>query len=224
MRADDSRFWASTMITPLHPGSVGETKERAADIGLLEPLYCLVIRDISDKREASEHARMATSCDFLTGIANRRAFFEAGELELERLKRSPRAMSLILFDADHFKGINDRFGHPTGDAVLRHFANMLTSIFREVDVVARVGGEEFAVIMPSTDVDSARTLADRLRTLVASSPVDVDGNCISYTVSGGVAAVEPGVLDLDSLMKRADQALYAAKARGRNCVECWIPS
>lgn len=224
IKADGNRFWASTMITPLHERDVPVRQGPETGAAITEPSYCLVVRDISDKREASERSRMATSCDFLTGIANRRAFFEAAELELERMKRSPRAMSLILFDADHFKRVNDRFGHPAGDAVLRHFAASLSAAFRQVDVVARVGGEEFAVMLPSTDLEGACKVANRLRALVASSPIQIDGSTIHYTVSGGVAAMEPGISGLDSLMKRADQALYAAKARGRNCIECWAPA
>ena len=223
INADGSRFWASTMITPLHERDLLLKQTRPAEAVFPEPSYCLVVRDISDKREASERNRLATSCDFLTGIANRRAFFEAAELELERKKRTPRAVSLILFDADNFKRINDRFGHPVGDAVLRHFAVSLTETFRQVDVVARVGGEEFAVLLPSTDLEGACKVADRLRALVASSAIEIDGNTIHYTVSGGVATMELEVSGLDGLMKRADQALYAAKARGRNCIEHWAP-
>ena len=231
-RADGSRFWASTMITPLHERhdrpALPTAARAAATVGrdgcLDEPSYCLVIRDISDQREASEKHRIATSCDHLTGISNRRAFFEAAELELERVRRSPREMSLILFDADYFKKINDRYGHPAGDSVLRHLAAALTATFRQVDVVARVGGEEFAVILPSTGIDAARLVAERLRRLIASQTVEVDGVLIEYTVSGGVASLDDSVSGLDGLMKRADQALYAAKARGRNCIEVWTPA
>ncbi len=230
-RADGSRFWASTMITPLHErhDRQAEPASQAAtatplEAGMDEPSYCLVIRDISDKREASEKHRIATSCDHLTGISNRRAFFEAAELELERVRRSPREMSLIFFDADNFKKINDSHGHPVGDIILRHLAETLTATFRQVDIVARIGGEEFAVILPSTGIDAARVVAERLRRQVASQPVEVDGVPISYTVSGGIASLDASVNGLDALMKRADQALYAAKAHGRNCIEIWKPT
>ena len=217
-RSDGTRFWASTMITPLHSNRVWPAQDPANGLPLEEPSYCLVIRDISDKREANETHRKAISCDHLTGVANRRAFFDAAELELERMKRSPRALSLIVFDVDYFKKVNDRFGHPAGDIVLRNFAATLTAAFRQVDVVARIGGEEFAVIMPSTDLATAQAAANRLRELVESKPVEVDGVKISYTVSGGVATMEDGMSGLDILMQRADQALYAAKACGRNCI------
>lgn len=219
LRADGSQFWGSSMISPL--------QERDASLGAASeseipaPSYYLIIRDISDKREANEQQRKATFCDYLTGLANRRAFFEAAELEIERRKRSSRPISMIMIDADHFKTVNDRFGHPAGDAVLRHLAAALGATFRDVDVVARVGGEEFAILLPSTDLADAVAVANRLRTLVETAVVVVDGESIRYTVSAGVAAMDDSLIGLDGLMKRADQALYAAKARGRNRVDCW---
>ena len=220
-RADGSRFWGSAMIAPV-PGTNGPdaVEGRAAPADPDARAYCLVIRDITDKREASESLRRATSCDHLTGIANRRAFFEAAELELERCRRSPRELSLIVFDADHFKRVNDSHGHPAGDAVLRHLAALLTATFRQVDVVARLGGEEFVVLLPSTGTHGAALVADRLRQAVAAQPVEVDGVSIRYSVSGGVASMNDAEDGLDALMKRADAALYAAKAAGRNRIEC----
>lgn len=221
VKADGTRFWGSAMIAPLR-----ERDEAGAGGGAVpgdedEPAYCLVIRDITDKREASENLRKATSCDHLTGLANRRAFFEAAEIELARWQRSPRPLSLIVFDADHFKRVNDTHGHPAGDVVLRRLADTLMATFRDVDVVARIGGEEFAVLLPSTDLSGAMAVADRLRQAVESQPVEVDGVMIRSTLSGGVATMDDGITGLDALMKRADQALYAAKAGGRNRIECW---
>jgi diguanylate cyclase (GGDEF)-like protein/PAS domain S-box-containing protein len=218
MRFDGSQFWGSAMISPI-------PDRDAAAIGLDadgEPAYCMVLRDISDKRDAIDKRRKSVFCDDLTGVANRRAFFEAAELELTRNRRSPRPTALILFDADHFKGINDRHGHPAGDCVLRQLGAALSATFRQVDVVARVGGEEFAVLLPSSSLEGAAVVAERLRELVARQPVLCEGVTISYTVSAGIAAIAAGEsIDLDTLIKRADQALYAAKANGRNRVECW---
>ena len=220
-KADGTRFWGSAIIAPLNARDDGAVDpDGAAD----ERGYSLILRDITDRRDAGESLRRAISCDHLTGLANRRAFFEAAEIEIDRWRRLPRPLSLILFDADHFKRVNDRHGHPGGDAVLRGLAERLTGTFREVDVVARIGGEEFVVLLPSTDLHGARAVADRLRQSVEAHCVDFDGRPIGCTVSAGVAAMDDGVADLAALMKRADQALYAAKAAGRNRVECWSPA
>jgi diguanylate cyclase (GGDEF)-like protein/PAS domain S-box-containing protein len=220
-RADGSRYWGSALISPLHerPGTAVPAQHRAADND--EPSYCLVIRDITDKREASEQQRLTQACDHLTGIANRRTFFEAAEIEMTRWRRQPRPLSLLLLDADHFKAINDQHGHPAGDAVLRDLAATLNAGFREVDVVARVGGEEFAVLLPSTSIDGALAVAKRLLAAFAARCVDFEGTPLRYSVSGGVAEMDDSVTGLDALMKRADEALYAAKKAGRNRIVRW---
>ena len=218
IKADGSRFWGSMMIAPL-PKSALERDARPFLDDDKEPAYSLIMRDISERREASEQHRLATACDHLTGIANRRAFFEAAEREIARRKQSPRSLSLVMFDADHFKTVNDTYGHPAGDAVLCHLAKLLTSTFRQVDVVARVGGEEFAVLLPSTDLQTALKIANRLRENVASQAVEVDGVKIRFTVSGGVASMDESISGLDALMKLADKALYQAKASGRNRIQ-----
>jgi len=226
VKADGSRFWGTAMIVPLRghlqPGAsaVPELPEQVIQAVSDDARFCLIIRDITDKREVSEKLLLATSCDHLTGVANRRAFFEAAELEVERYRRQPRPLSLVLFDADHFKRVNDTYGHPAGDAVLCHFAAQLKTIFRQVDVVARFGGEEFAVLLPSTDMKGAFAVAERLRVAVANAEVVVDGQRIRYTVSGGVATLNDGVQSLDELIKCADSLLYAAKAAGRNRIAC----
>lgn len=219
-RSDGAVYWASTMIAPLHLQDGAEMGD-ATDDAAPDASYCLIIRDITDRREASENHRRATACDHLTGLANRHAFFDAAAVELERMRRMPRPLSLILFDADHFKKINDRYGHPAGDAVLRELAAAMTATFRQIDMVARVGGEEFAILLPSTGLDAAMLVAERLREVVAAQVLRIDGAEIKFTVSGGVATMQESVLGLDSLMKRADQALYAAKAHGRNRIEAW---
>ncbi len=217
VRADGSEFLASAMISPLP-----DRDPHLAEPG--DPAYCLVLRDVSDKREAIDARRKSLFSDHLTGVANRRAFFEAAELELNRNRRAPRPTALVLLDADHFKRINDRHGHAGGDAVLRHLGQLLSATFRQVDVVARVGGEEFAVLLPSSGLDAAVAVAERLRGLVAGRPVAYDGALIACTISAGVAVCDGEALGLDGLMKRADRALYAAKAAGRDRVERWRPA
>jgi len=210
IRADGSKFWGSEIIAPLQDQ---QDDDQAA--------YCLVLRDITDRREAGENLRRSTSCDHLTSLMNRRAFFEAAQLELQRWHRAPRELSLIMFDADHFKQINDTRGHPAGDAVLRALAASMKAIFRQADIIARVGGEEFVAMLPSTGTAGAKAVATRLLRAVEAQTVAVDGNDIRYTLSAGVATMDAAVSGLDALIKRADIALYEAKRNGRNRVECW---
>jgi diguanylate cyclase (GGDEF)-like protein/PAS domain S-box-containing protein len=218
LRADGSQFWCSALIAPLPDREAFGDDPHA-------PAYCLILRDISDKRAATEKRRQAAFCDHLTSLANRRAFFEAAELELDRAAHSPRALALIVFDADRFKHVNDRYGHPAGDRVLCDLANVLRDTFRAVDTVARLGGEEFAVLLPSTGIEQAMASAERLRLAVSTRLVAADGVEIAYTVSAGVAVLDvaDGAGGIDLLIKRADQALYHAKAEGRNRVAAWTP-
>lgn len=218
-RADGSHFWGSALLAPLPDRDAAVPLHDAE--GLKDAAYCLIIRDITDKREATQARQRAVFSDFLTGIGNRRAFFEQAELELKRCERVPRPTTLVMFDLDHFKSINDTYGHAGGDVVLCHFAAVLTAAFREVDIVARTGGEEFAVLMPSTDVAGALAGAERVRALVAAQPAIIDGAAVAYTVSAGIAALDGAADGLDPLMKRADQALYRAKDGGRNRIRCW---
>ena len=250
-RADGGQFWGSSMISPLpdrsgeaarkatqasaeanananananaHPSACAQAQAQAELAEDDESAYCLIIRDISDKRDVSESLRKATYCDHLTGLSNRRAFFEAASLELVRRQRAPRPVSLIMLDADHFKAINDEHGHPAGDAVLRQLAASIKSVCRQVDVLARVGGEEFAAILPSVNLADAMAVAERLRAHVQMASTLYEGRTISCTVSIGVATMDDTLTGVDDLIKRADQALYAAKRLGRNHVASWSP-
>ena len=213
-RADGSRFWGSCLIAPLHAADEVSPEERA---------YSLVIRDVSDRREATEALRRSVASDHLTGLANRRALFEACELEMQRWQRAPRPLSLVMIDADHFKAINDTYGHAAGDAVLRHLATSMSATFRAMDVVARLGGEEFVVLLPNCDEDAAAAVAQRLCDFIATHAAAVDGATVHYTVSAGVASMDADVESVDAFIERADVAMYAAKAAGRNRVERWQP-
>ena len=212
LRADGTRFWGSCLIAPLHLPDEPQTEERA---------YSLIIRDISNQREASEAMRRSVTCDHLTGLANRRALFEAVELEVARWTRSPRPLSVVLIDADRFKQVNDQHGHAVGDAVLRHLAAGMSATFRASDVIGRLGGEEFVVLLPGANHENAVMLANRLCRNIAAQSVDVEGKSIAYTVSAGVATMEDGVDSVEMLIERADIAMYAAKSNGRNRVESW---
>ncbi|WP_162628781.1 sensor domain-containing diguanylate cyclase [Marinobacter bohaiensis] len=171
--------------------------------------------------------------DALTGISNRRHFFDEGERLLKRVTRRDTGAALILFDVDHFKRINDAHGHGVGDEALRHIVARAQDTIREVDLIARVGGEEFAILLEDEEGGNVRDIAERLRALVATSPLvlpgQVDGvsgqaKTISMTVSLGVARLRdcPGP-DLDILLACADRALYEAKASGRNRVCSYHP-
>jgi diguanylate cyclase (GGDEF)-like protein/PAS domain S-box-containing protein len=215
-RADGSQFWGSSMISPLPAREDGD-----AAVASEESAYCLIIRDISDRRDISEKLRNATYCDHLTGLWNRRAFYEAAELELVRRRRALRPVSLIMLDADHFKAINDAHGHPAGDAVLRQLAATMKKVCRQVDVVARIGGEEFAAILPAVDLTDAMALAERLRKSIGQASTPYQQHSIGCTVSIGVATMDDSLAGFEGLIERADQALYAAKSGGRDRVVCW---
>jgi len=170
---------------------------------------------------AKEHVALvhktAAMTDVLTGLFNRRAFLEAAERLLAQRARKRQPVSVLVFDLDHFKSINDRFGHATGDEALKVFARTASANLRASDVVGRLGGEEFAAILPSGEADAAM-VAERLRTAFQSAGVEIGGHRIGATVSIGVATVVPPAA-IDALLSRADIALYRAKSNGRNRVE-----
>ena len=174
------------------------------------------VRDITRRKQAEkELVRMATT-DSLTGLSNRGRFFELGRQEFARAKRYGNPLSVIMFDVDHFKSVNDTHGHDAGDAMLRHLADLARNTFREADVIGRVGGEEFAVLLPETPPQKAFEVAERFRKGVANSPVDVDGESLVRTVSLGVAGQDHCHGELEDMLKAADQALYDAKHAGRD--------
>jgi diguanylate cyclase (GGDEF)-like protein len=165
----------------------------------------------------AELQRMATT-DALTGLWNRRHLLERLEAEAARSRRSGRPLCLAVLDVDHFKRVNDQHGHPAGDEVLRVLAAAIKDAVRTSDVVGRMGGEEFAVLMPETDRAQARIVCERLRKTVGCSPVRLpSGESLDVTLSTGVALMA-GEEGSDRLISRADAALYAAKADGRNRV------
>lgn len=165
-------------------------------------------------------AAYAADHDHLTGAPSRRAFFDMAERELARARRHGNGLGLLLLDADHFKRINDTYGHGVGDEVLRDLARRTRDEIRKVDYVARLGGEEFGVLLPDASFEAARDVAERLRVALDRSSQGVPAAPgASYTVSIGLAMLEKGE-DFAGLMRRADAALYAAKEGGRNRVEC----
>ncbi|MFP4080905.1 MAG: diguanylate cyclase, partial [Ectothiorhodospira sp.] len=177
------------------------------------------VADISARKRMEEELRALATTDYLTGLANRRHFLARVSEELARLSRHrDHQAAVLMMDLDHFKAVNDRFGHSAGDAVLRDFADRMREGLRRIDLPGRVGGEEFAVLLPDADVGDAVKMAQRLRARVAQSPVCVEGGCIPVTVSIGITRLRPEDPSPDLALQRADKALYRAKSGGRNCV------
>jgi diguanylate cyclase (GGDEF)-like protein len=158
--------------------------------------------------------------DVLTGQYNRRYFFAIGSRILKQCARSQRPASLAILDLDHFKRVNDRFGYDTGDVVLRETARCMGREVRETDLVARLGGEEFAMLLPEANLETGRLVAERVRQAIAalSIPVEDPVRAIQVTASLGLAEARPGLDTLKTLLKRADEALYRAKLAGRGRV------
>lgn len=178
------------------------------------PVFAMGIIMIVHNR-MMEQAMAAANRDFLTGAWSRRAFFELAERELVRVRRTGRALSLLLFDVDHFKQINDTHGHAIGDRVLQEIVQRAEKEIRGMDCIARVGGEEFAVLLPETDAAAAMIIAERLRLTLAAAPEAAQIRLVPCTVSIGMA-VRTEQESVADLMRRADTALYQAKAGGRN--------
>jgi len=156
--------------------------------------------------------------DPLTGLQNRRSLFELGRIEFSRAHRMERPFCCMMLDLDHFKQINDKYGHPVGDQVLQEFANCCKRSVREVDLIGRYGGEELVILLPETDLKTALPVAERLRARIAGTPILVASDEIYVTASIGLAAKDEYTQHLDTLIARADQAMYIAKHRGRDCV------
>ena len=163
--------------------------------------------------------KTAALVDPLTGIANRRAFMEGGALLARRFDANAQPAAVLLIDLDHFKQINDTFGHAIGDRVLQVFAETATTSVTSFDLVGRLGGEEFAALLYDCDKPKALAVAEQIRTQFAQQALEVDGRPTNATVSIGVALCEQGPLDVSGMLAQADQALYHAKERGRNRIE-----
>lgn len=170
------------------------------------------------KNDEKRMARLATT-DELTKLMNRRRFYELVEAEIQRSRRTGQPASYITYDVDHFKEINDTYGHIAGDLILITLAETVNSCLREIDYPARIGGDEFAVLLPETKLDKALLIAERLRLKTAEMKVNHDKNTLNITISLGVAQLKEHE-SLEDLSKRSDMALYKAKESGRNRVSC----
>jgi diguanylate cyclase (GGDEF)-like protein len=187
------------------------------DLELLELLATHASVALDNTRLFGELQRLAI-IDDLTGIYNRRHFFQVAHLEFERARRYNRALSIIMLDIDHFKEVNDQFGHLVGDQVLRVVTERCSQIIRETDVLGRYGGEEFILLVPETGLEGVKQLAERLRVAISETPIEARGKTVQVTASIGLAGLTLDCIDLDQLVSMADEALYLAKNIGRNAV------
>ena len=180
--------------------------------------------DVTDLiRNAEQLERLATT-DSLTGLYNRRHFLVALEAEWSRFQRYYRSVSVLMVDIDHFKSVNDRYGHAVGDEAIKATAEACLLGKRKSDIVGRVGGEEFAVLLPETTLSRAKIVAERIRKRIAGQMLKAHDANFQITISIGVAEALVSMSGADSLMVAADQALYQAKAQGRNRCLCWSPA
>lgn len=189
------------------------------DVTMNEPMEILgVIQDITDRKELETRLAQEAQTDALTGCANRRYFLKQAALELTRVRRYGGGLSVFMLDLDHFKQVNDRYGHRVGDMVLQKLVQVCRATLREEDMIGRLGGEEFAVLLPETGREKAVEVAQRLCVAVATAEVFVDHLSLHFTTSIGMATLAPDDGNIDALLDRADRALYEAKNTGRNRV------
>lgn len=184
---------------------------------------CVTISDVThvsvvqrEREEAVEKLQEYANRDGLTGIANRRFFESRLRDEFLRWQRYGGELSVLLFDLDHFKDINDRFGHAVGDTVLRVMAQRVADAVRVQDTFGRFGGEEFALLLPCTPLADAMIVAEKVRMTICDTPVEAEGVRVPVTASVGGAAARPGLPSYEVLINEADAALYSAKRQGRN--------
>ena len=205
-RKETTRFWGNCVL------SVAED-DSGQVVG-----FTHIVRDLSRRKRNEDTLRSLAHTDPLTGAVNRRGFDESLAAELHRWTDEQEQFSLVMIDADHFKGVNDAHGHAGGDAVLIALTHACRELLREADTFARVGGEEFAILLPATDRAGARATAERVRVAVEGLRVAFGGGVIRFTVSLGVAQMDESAKSAEALVAWADEALYEAKRRGRNRV------
>ena len=205
LKRDGSRLWANSVITAL-PDEAGNVRG-----------FVVVSRDITERKRSEDDMKRLATVDPLTGAYNRRQGDALLAAEFSRRARYRRPFAILMLDIDHFKAVNDRFGHSGGDAVLCELVQTCAKVLRSIDMVARWGGEEFLIVLPEIDAGNAMSTAERLRAAIeATEVVAPGGETIRFTVSIGVAAPENE--SPDELLRRSDVALYSAKTGGRNRV------
>ncbi len=184
--------------------------------------FLTIYRDIDESKRLHERLELQASTDSLTEVANRRSFFTSAEAEFNRAKRYGRSVSFLMIDLDHFKSVNDDNGHAAGDDVLRQVAAACRHSLRDSDILGRIGGEEFAVLLPETGAETALLAAERLRHAVAELAIESNSGPLHVTVSIGAATASPAQGAMETIMLEADDALYRAKHEGRNRVARFV--
>jgi diguanylate cyclase (GGDEF)-like protein len=196
--------------------------ERRAHDSALEEIKKGLERQVAERtgdlQLANQKLEQLVRTDTLTGAANRRHFVEQAQIEIQRARRAGTPLSLLMMDLDHFKQINDTWGHAAGDEVLRNFSRVTREPLRATDLFARIGGEEFALLLPNTELNGAIEVAQRILDTVGRQSIQLGDDSIRYKVSIGAAILAPQETSYESLLKRADAALYRAKEQGRDQV------
>lgn len=176
-------------------------------------------RALQELQQVNQKLEQLAATDSLTGIANRREFMNRAEEEISRANRNGTDLCMMVIDFDQFKNVNDEYGHQAGDKVLKEFVRLSKEIMRPSDLLGRIGGEEFALLLPETELSSSIKVAERLREYIEDSPVTYNNQTINLTISIGLAQYQPKVDTVKKWLHRADQLLYQAKDKGRNRVE-----
>ena len=201
---DGKTYWLDLSIMPLRnrDGKVSH--------------FVAIERDVSVQKVLQQQLAEQAERDPLTGLYNRRRFFEKTALSWNAYVESKEAFAILDFDIDFFKSVNDTYGHDTGDIVLQHIAHLLQSVCTEEDLVARIGGEEFSMILSHVTLEQALNVAERIRTTIENTPINLPSGPLKVTISIGIAVVDPRDKTTDSVLNRADLALYQSKHSGRN--------
>jgi diguanylate cyclase (GGDEF)-like protein len=206
-RADGARYWCQRLVVA-----------RSDDTDAVLSGFSVILRDVPRHDAAAQDLRRLLTCDHLTGAANRRHFSQAMEREQAHWQELRQPLSLVLLDLDHFKGVNDRYGHPVGDVLLCRVAEACTALLPPRGVFARLGGEEFGALLPRYDQDQAMALAEDLRQVISDLEVETSLDVLRTTASFGYATFDETEGSIEALLALADKRLYAAKREGRNRV------
>ena len=227
VRRDGSRYWCQIMVAAVHKSDKNQALEVDTSPCLANTGFAVILRDVTERHITGEELRRLLTTDHLTGATNRARFFDLAEIEITRFKRDHRPLSAIMLDIDHFKQVNDRLGHAGGDLLLKRLVTLCRAQLRGRDVLARMGGEEFAILLPDTDLPEAARIAERIRRVVKSDAAPPNVPCLetdeqprtAVTVSLGCAMIVDSTQGIDALLKAADAALYEAKRGGRDQVQ-----